>query len=74
MEKQGYRENIALIAEAFPGQIAISVDEAAKVMGVNRNTVYEAVKRKVNPIPSQKVNRKRIVIPVAGLARWLCGR
>lgn len=74
MEKQGYRENIALIAEAFPGQLAISVDDAAKVMGVNRNTVYEAVKRKINPIPSQKVNRKRIVIPVAGFARWLCGR
>ena len=61
-----------VVREMFPGKVAISINEASDVLGINRNTLYDATKRLRNPLPSQRVNRKRIVIPLAGLARWLC--
>ena len=71
MEKQGYRETREMLESRFPGKIAISVKDAAEVMDANINTVYEAVKSRRNPIPSQKLGGK-IVIPLAQFARWLC--
>ena len=72
LEKQGYSEQLSMLREMFPGKVAISINEASDVLGINRNTLYDATKRLRNPLPSQRVNRKRIVIPLAGLARWLC--
>ena len=72
MEKQGYREAIELLNESFPGRGAISVKEAAGYIGCDIRKVYECIKRVNNPIPSTKVGCKT-VIPITGLARWLCG-
>ena len=72
MEKQGYRENIALLTEIFPGRAAISVKEAADVTGTSKDAVYDMIKRVHNPLPHQKMGA-RVLIPVAGLARWMCG-
>jgi excisionase family DNA binding protein len=48
----------------------ISVDEAAAVLGVERHTAYNGVKR--GDIPSIRVGR-RIRVPVAALSRMLNG-
>ena len=71
MEKKGYRDTLELHRDQFPGKMTLSVKEAAGVMGVNICTVYEAVKRKYNPLPSKKLAGK-IVIPMPALASWLC--
>ena len=72
MEKQGYRENIELLTQMFPGRAAISVKEAAEVTGTSIGNIYDMVKRVRNPLPHQKMGA-RVLIPVAGLARWMCG-
>ena len=72
MEAKGYRENLEMIREHFPNRITISPDECAKVMGVDRKTVYAAIRKKKNPLPSTRLGARCIQIPVARLAQWLC--
>ena len=49
-------------------QPTLTVDEAARLLGVAPTTVYEAVKR--NELPSLKVGR-RVLIPTAALRQAL---
>lgn len=49
-------------------KLAYSVPEAAKVLGVGVQTVYNLVH--VEGFPAVRVG-KRFLIPCAGLARWL---
>jgi excisionase family DNA binding protein len=46
----------------------ITVDQAAEVLGLSRDSVYEGVKRE--QIPSLRIGR-RILIPVAKFLEWL---
>ena len=48
----------------------LTIDEAAKVLGVGRNKAYEAAKR--GEIPTIKIG-KRILVPRAALERMLQG-
>lgn len=48
----------------------ITVEEAAKRLGVGRNSAYEAAKR--GEIPSIRIG-KRLVVPVAPFERMLNG-
>ncbi len=52
-------------------KLAISVDEAARILGISRNLAYEAVRR--GDIPSIRVGQKRILIPIRALERLLDG-
>ena len=72
MELKGYRENLEIIREHFPDRISIDPSECAKVMGVDRKTVYAALHRAKNPIPYNRLGGWTIRIPVAPLARWMC--
>lgn len=72
MEKEGYRETADRLAKKY-GKEALSVKEAAAELGVSEWTLRQELKKKYgNPIPSRRIGRNRIVIPVAGLARWAC--
>lgn len=71
MEKEGYRENLAMLTGLFPGKVTITPKEAAGVMSASDDVVYDAIKRKRNPLPAQRLSTKKIVIPIAGFARWL---
>lgn len=71
MEKTGYRDALEMLRDMFPGKATLTVKEAATAMGANICTVYEAVKRKYNPLPSRKLGGK-IVIPIPAFASWLC--
>jgi excisionase family DNA binding protein len=48
----------------------VSVDEAAKVLGIGRNQTYDGIKR--GEIPSIKIG-KRILVPRAALEAMLTG-
>lgn len=52
----------------YPQPLALSVSDAAKRLGIGRNSAYEAIKR--GELPHLKVGR-RVLIPVAALERWL---
>jgi predicted HTH domain antitoxin len=71
VEKKDYRVNLELLVGLFPERAAISVKEAAEVLDSNINTVYAAIKRRKDPLPSKKLCGKT-VIPIAGFARWMC--
>jgi excisionase family DNA binding protein len=51
---------------------AYSVDEVAALLGVNRLTVYSAIKRNEAPFPIVRIGR-RIVVPKAAVDRMLGG-
>lgn len=70
MEKAGYREQLELLLKYFPGRAAISVSEVAGILGTRPETVYRAMKRVKDPLPSRKVLGK-VVIPITSLARWM---
>ncbi len=71
MEKKDYRATLELLTEMFPGKMTITPKEAAAVMGADVDTVYAALKKQYNPLPSRKLTKKKIVIPLTGFARWL---
>ena len=70
MEKAGYREQHELLLAYFPGRAAISVSEVAGILGTRPETVYQAIRRVKDPLPSRKVLGK-VLVPVTGLARWM---
>ena len=53
-----------------PDRLTITVTEAAKRLGIGRNSAYAAAKD--GTIPTIKIGR-RLVVPVAALDRMLCG-
>lgn len=71
MEKQGYREALERLDKRFPDKEAISVKEAAGVLGVSESTIRDAMKRKRDPFPSKDIGGRK-VIPINRLARWMC--
>lgn len=48
----------------------LTVEEAARHLGIGRNTAYEAVRR--GEIPTIKIGR-RLLVPAAALDRMLAG-
>lgn len=73
MELVGYRENLEMLQELFPGRAVISLPECAKALDLNIKTVRECtMSYRKNPIPTQIVGSRKKVIPIAGLARWMC--
>ena len=51
-----------------PERQTLTVAEAARLLGIGRNTAYEAIRRR--QIPSVRVG-KRILVPLAALERML---
>lgn len=48
--------------------IAVSVPQAAKMLGIKRWRAYDLINQGV--IPSIRLGERCIVVPVAGLERW----
>lgn len=72
-EPEGYRDNLGIIADAFPGRVALSVNETAKTCGVSTKTVRRWIDSgKLNA--KQQSGSKKIVIPVQSVARYLAGK
>lgn len=73
-DKEKWKETLEVLRETFPGRLSISVKEAATVLGVDSDTIYEAIRNKTKTLPYQRVSKKKIIIPVVGLAKWLSAR
>ena len=77
-ERVGYRELLEVLQQVHPGRVALKVEEAAAVIGVHRTTITEAIERRVDPLPAQKVGMGKknntYIIPITGLARWAANR
>lgn len=71
LEKQDYRIILGQIVVMYPGRVALSVSEVARLLGVDKKIVYAATKRKKNPLPYQKIGTRKVVIPINRLANWL---
>ncbi len=56
------------LSPSWRNRVTLSVPEAAQVLGIGRNSAYEAVRR--GEIPVIKIGA-RLVVPVAGLRRLL---
>lgn len=58
----------SLDALALDGRLTVTVEEAAKLLGLGRSAAYEAARR--GDLPSRRLGR-RVVVPVPLLLEWL---
>jgi excisionase family DNA binding protein len=58
------------VQEARARRQTLTIEEAARVLGIGRNSAYEAARR--GEIPTIKIGR-RLVVPRAALDRILAG-
>jgi excisionase family DNA binding protein len=62
---------IQVIAPALDGlehRVTITIEEAARLLGLGRTAAYEAARR--GQLPSRRLGR-RLVVPVPALLTWL---
>ncbi|MCA1846511.1 MAG: helix-turn-helix domain-containing protein [Actinobacteria bacterium] len=53
---------------ALQGRVTISVEEAARLLGLGRSAAYEAARR--GELPTRRLGR-RLLVPVPALLEWL---
>lgn len=56
------------VLDELTAQATITVEQAAKVLGLGRTAAYEAARR--GEFPTRKLGR-RVVVPVPALLEWL---
>lgn len=71
-EKQGYRELIERISTIYPDKVSLSVEEAAKVIGVDRRTVTRLIEtRRLQATNLSTGTNNKFKIPVTSIAKML---
>lgn len=73
-EKADYRSNIENIRDMFPGVGALTVDEVAKWLSVDKRTVKSIIERRGNPLPAVNIGggkNKVYRVSVEALARFV---
>ena len=63
-----HTHRIPLCLEDIEDQATITVEEAARLLGLGRSAAYEAVRR--GQLPARRLGR-RLFIPVPALLDWL---
>jgi len=53
---------------ALQGRVTVSVEEAARLLGLGRSAAYEAARR--GDLPTRRLGR-RLLVPVPALLEWL---
>ena len=68
-EKEGFREQLQQLQERFPEREAIDLKEVAPLLGVCTRTLKEN-----KTFPAKKLGGKTgpYIVPLVGLARWMC--
>lgn len=64
-EIEGYRDLVARLYEMFPGRMALTREETARVLGCSLSSIDRNA-----TIPSMKMGHL-VRIPIEGLARWM---
>ena len=75
-DKEGYRDQIERLAEIYPDKVALSVTEAAKVLGIDRRTVVVLIEQRklaAMDIASKQSKNRRYIIPITAIARMAAG-
>jgi excisionase family DNA binding protein len=62
------RERKPSLLAQLAGEATITVEQAAKILGLGRTAAYEAARR--GEFPTRRLGR-RIVVPVPALLEWL---
>lgn len=62
------KERKRSVLDELAAQATISVEQAAKVLGLGRTAAYEAARR--GEFPTRRLGR-RVVVPVPALLEWL---
>lgn len=62
------KQSTYTVLDEVSTKATISVEQAAKVLGVGRTAAYEAARR--GELPTRKLGR-RVVIPVPAMLEWL---
>ena len=71
-EKQGYRDLIERISSIYPDKASLSVEEAAKVIGVDRRTVSRLIEsRRLHAVNLSTGQNNKFKIPVTSIAKML---
>lgn len=52
---------------ALQGRVTVSVEEAARLLGLGRSAAYEAARR--GELPTRRLGR-RLLVPVPALLEW----
>lgn len=69
-EKQGYRENLEIIGEAFPGKHMLTVEEVSDYLGCDRKTITRLIEKgKLVAIDIGSGKNSHYRVPVRELAR-----
>lgn len=68
-EKEGFREQYAVLKELFPDRETISLDETCAVLGISRRAASSEIKK--GNLRARQVGLK-YRIPLMGLARYMC--
>jgi excisionase family DNA binding protein len=53
---------------ALQGRVTVSIEEAARLLGLGRSAAYEAARR--GELPTRRLGR-RLLVPVPALLEWL---
>lgn len=64
-EAEGYRPQLELLTDMFPGRAAITVNECQTALGIDRRTLLAE-----REFPARKIGGK-YAAPLTKLARWL---
>ncbi len=74
-EKIDFRETLGVLREMHPGRLSLSINEAAKAVGVCAKTLTRAIDR--GDLPAQNVGHGKVnktyIIALPALARWSVG-
>ena len=62
------KERKRSVLDELASQATISIEQAAKVLGLGRTAAYEAARR--GEFPTRRLGR-RVVVPVPALLEWL---
>jgi len=68
-EKEGFREQYAVLKERFPDREVISLDETCEVLGISRYSVTNEIKK--GRLHARQVGLKYRVSLIV-LARYMC--
>lgn len=66
-EPDGYRQQLELLTEQYPGKTVLTIQEVCKMFGCGRHKLLAD-----KTFPAKQVAGKgTYYIPIAGLARWM---
>lgn len=65
-DKEGFRDQYAVLKERFPEREAITLDESCALLGISRKVALGA-----KDFPAKKIGG-RWTISLMSLARWMC--